>query len=246
MADQVCVYAVVSGGPGALRVTGVSGERLRRARVAGVDLVIGRLARVPPPTAAALTRYDRAVRALMATHGSLLPARYGTCAATLDELAPTLRARREAVRRSLRLVRQRAQMTVRIFHGSEPARGLARGPLAASSQPARRAPAARSQSARSALATSSGGQGRQYLQQRAAEMHIPGAEPLRTAVARWVRAERVERLDRGRLAGSLYHLIPRGAAGAYRCAIERAALDAGLTMVVSGPWPPYAFAELSR
>jgi hypothetical protein len=76
-------------------------------------------------------------------------------------------------------------------------------------------------------------------------MQIPGAEPLRTAVARWVRAERVERLDRGRLAGSLYHLIPRGGASAYRRAIERAALEAGVTMVVSGPWPPYAFAELT-
>ena len=76
-------------------------------------------------------------------------------------------------------------------------------------------------------------------------MHIPGAEPLRTAVARWVRAERVERHDRGRLAGSLYHLIPRGSAAAYRRAVERAALDERLTIVVSGPWPPYAFADLA-
>jgi hypothetical protein len=76
-------------------------------------------------------------------------------------------------------------------------------------------------------------------------MHIPGSDPLRDAVARWVRAERVERHDRGRLAGSLYHLIPRGAADGYRRAIERAAVDAGLTTVVSGPWPPYAFADLS-
>jgi len=41
----------------------------------------------------------------------------------------------------------------------------------------------------------------------------------------------------------MYHLIARGAVPAYRRAIERAALDADLTTVVSGPWPPYAFTE---
>jgi hypothetical protein len=74
-------------------------------------------------------------------------------------------------------------------------------------------------------------------------LQIPGAEPLRAAAARWVRAERRERHDRGRLVGSLYHLIARRSAGPYRRAIERAALDAGLTTIVSGPWPPYAFTE---
>jgi hypothetical protein len=85
--------------------------------------------------------------------------------------------------------------------------------------------------------------GRQFLQRRAAELQIPGAEPLRGAVRKWVRAERTERHDRGRLAGSMYHLIPRGAPAAYRSALQRAALASDLTIVVSGPWPPYAFAD---
>jgi hypothetical protein len=74
-------------------------------------------------------------------------------------------------------------------------------------------------------------------------MQIPGSEPLRAAVKKWVRAERVERHDRGRLAGSIYHLVPRGAAVAYRTSLQRAALAADITVVVSGPWPPYAFAD---
>ena len=52
----------------------------------------------------------------------------------------------------------------------------------------------------------------------------------------------MERQERGRLIGSVYHLIPRGAVSAYQRSLERAALDAGRTTIVSGPWPAYAFA----
>ena len=81
------------------------------------------------------------------------------------------------------------------------------------------------------------------------ETQIPAADPLRMAVAKWVRAERIERHAQdlstspraSQLIGSLYHLVPRTAVPGYRRAIERAALEAGLTTIVSGPWPPYAF-----
>jgi len=43
--------------------------------------------------------------------------------------------------------------------------------------------------------------------------------------------------------GSVYHLVPRASAGVYRRALEAAARDAGLRVVVSGPWPPYAFSS---
>jgi hypothetical protein len=84
------------------------------------------------------------------------------------------------------------------------------------------------------------------LRARAAEARrrkeLPEFAPLGAAVRRWVKAERVERQERGRLAGSVYHLIPRRAVAAYQRTLERAALDAGLTTIVSGPWPAYAFA----
>jgi hypothetical protein len=231
VAEYVCVYAVVSGASGPLRGDGASGERLRRVRVSGLDLVIGHVPRMPRPTVATLKRYDAAVRRLMETHGSVLPARYGTYATTLEELAATTRDRRETLRRSLRLVRHRVQMTVRVFgSGSTPSR-LRTEPESVQSR-------FRVDSEYGDRAT----QGRQFLQRRAAELQIPGAEPLRAAVKKWVRAERTERHDRGRLAGSMYHLVPRGAAAAYRGALQRAAIAAGVTIVVSGPWPPYAFA----
>jgi hypothetical protein len=222
--ELVCVYAVVSGATGPLRADGASGERLRRVRVAGLDLVIGVMPRLPKPTDAALRRYDAAVRRLMQTHGSVLPARYGTCAATLEDLAAATLDRRQTLRGALRRVRHRVQMTVRVFAAGS----RVRGELRVDTAPPRGVGPDR---------------GRQYLQRRAAELQIAGAEPLRTAVKAWVRDERVERHDRGRLAGSMYHLIPRGAAAPYRDALQRAATAAGVTIVISGPWPPYALAE---
>jgi hypothetical protein len=71
---------------------------------------------------------------------------------------------------------------------------------------------------------------------------LPEFGPLADAVTRWVKAERMERQERGRLIGSVYHLIPRSAVAPYRRSLERAALAAGVTTVVSGPWPAYAFA----
>jgi hypothetical protein len=43
---------------------------------------------------------------------------------------------------------------------------------------------------------------------------------------------------------TIYHLVPAAAAHAYRRTAERAAAAAGVPAVVTGPWPPYAFAVL--
>jgi hypothetical protein len=45
---------------------------------------------------------------------------------------------------------------------------------------------------------------------------------------------------------SVYHLIPRGRAKQYARAARAAARRAGLRAVVSGPFPPYAFAPEQR
>jgi hypothetical protein len=42
---------------------------------------------------------------------------------------------------------------------------------------------------------------------------------------------------------TVYHLVPRASAEAYRRALARHAADAGVRVVISGPWPPYAFAD---
>ena len=83
--------------------------------------------------------------------------------------------------------------------------------------------------------------GRDYLRNRAAEArYVPGFDPIRHVVRRWVRAERIERHDK---VTTVYHLIPRGSVDAYRTALARAATAERVRLVVTGPWPPYTFAS---
>jgi hypothetical protein len=78
------------------------------------------------------------------------------------------------------------------------------------------------------------------MRARQRELAVPVFDPLRASVRRWVRDERMEK--RGGVA-SMYHLIPTGSAARYRAALEHAAGEEGLRVIVSGPWPPYAFAD---
>jgi hypothetical protein len=82
------------------------------------------------------------------------------------------------------------------------------------------------------------------LQQRAAAAaharEIPAFEPIRTAAKRWIKEERIEK--RAGVA-TVNHLVPRGSVAAYRAAVERAADRASIRVILSGPHPPYAFAE---
>jgi hypothetical protein len=85
--------------------------------------------------------------------------------------------------------------------------------------------------------------GAAYLRGRARDaaerQRVPEFERVRGAVARWVRAERIEQRAN---VSTVYHLIPRAAAGAYRQALGRAADAHGVALVISGPYLPFAFA----
>ena len=228
----VCVYAFVSRSDRPAGVRGLEGERLRRVRAGGVDVIVGTLKRRPSARTPTLKRYDAIERALAARHPAVLPARFGTCVDDPADLVLLTRGQLIPVRKALRLVRNRVQMTTRVFGGQTGVRpGSDRGQTGVRprSDPKNRAT-----------------QGTQYLRTRAADARrrkeLPEFAPLAAAVRRWVKAERMERQERGRLVGSVYHLIPRSAVAAYQRSLERAALDAGLTTIVSGPWPAYAFA----
>ena len=208
------VYALVSPAPRRIGVTGVAGERLRVITVGTVSAIVGDITRAPTPTEANLRKYDSAMRALARTSPALLPVRFGTQFRDLDELSLVLQSRQSSLRRLLRHVRNRAQITIRMVVD----------PIG-SQRP-------------SGLRTT----GSAYLKDRAAEAaqarEVPGFDPARAAVRRWVKDERVERQAN---VASVYHLIPRSSVDAYRAALDRAARKAGLPLRVSGPWPPYAF-----
>jgi hypothetical protein len=230
---MLCVYALT----GARRLRpgtrGAAGERLRLVRAGAVAAIVGDVARAPRTTIRNLRDYDAALRRLHVERAALLPARFGTCFGAADELVLVLRERQRTVRDALSQVRQRTQMTLRVIAANhEGARSAARKTDLHQSH-------VNGRDAHAQLADA----GSRYLRSRAAEAardrDIPGFEAVRNAVKRWVRAERVEKQ-----AGvvTVYHLVPRGSADVYRAAVERAAAESRLRMVVSGPWPPYAFA----
>ena len=92
------------------------------------------------------------------------------------------------------------------------------------------------------------GPGARYLQRRrregSRERTVYEIAPLRPALGRLVRSERVERhLHALPLLASVYHLVDRGGSGAYLAAVQTAApLLPAVRVTTSGPWPPYAFA----
>jgi hypothetical protein len=208
-----------------ISVRGVMGEPLQAVRIGRIDAIVGRVRAVPTPTDSNLRRYNRVMSALWRRSPALLPARFGTSARDLADLHVMVRGRERVLRRRLSAVRNRAQMTIRVVgsNSSDVGSGSPGGPD-------------------KVRPTGAGKQsGTQYLRSRQREYDVPAFAPLRAAVRRWIRDERVEK--RGGVA-SIYHLVPRGSADRYASAIEKAAREAGVRMIVTGPWPPYAFADI--
>jgi len=220
----LCVYALTRG-TSRVSATGIRGERMRVVREGPLGAVVGALPSVPRGSVGNLRRYDRTLGVLAATLPALLPARFGTCFDEIDELRFVLRSRRPALQRALQHVRGRAQMTIRMVVA----------PAAAAVEP---------EDGRRQRPEDASRPGTAFLRSRAEAAararHVEGFDPVRAAVRRWVRDERVERR-----AGvtTVYHLVPRGSADTYHRALEGAAARAGLRMRVTGPWPPYAFTE---
>lgn len=217
------VYALTDPTPFARALRGTDGERLRLVTVGGVAAIVGEQGRTAPrPTAAALRAYDEVVRRLTLHRPAVLPVRFGTAFHDPAELMFVLRSRQSPLRQAVSEVRRRAQMTVRVLPGSD---AREPGPRVGPRSTARSGPA-----------------GARYLRARAAdaarERQVPEFDRVRPAVARWIRGERV---DKQAGVASVYHLVPRAAADAYRRALEKAASRHGVRVIVSGPWPPYAF-----
>jgi hypothetical protein len=228
---MMCVYALVAPSQKTPGVTGIRGERLRRVSFRRVHAVVGEMRSAPKPTGVAVRRYDAVMRELGDRFPAILPARFGTCVGGMDELAFIVKTREASFARSLRLVRNRVQMTVRIF--SPPS---SRGQSSLSG--------VRGRVAGSELLKRGQRSGTQYLRERAdSARDLPGSEPIRAAVKKWVKAERIERHETRQLAGTLFHLVSRSAVRPYHRAVEKAAMAADVTTLISGPGPPYAFAD---
>lgn len=168
---------------------------------------------------------------------AILPARFGSLLDE-DELETIVSLRRQQLHDAFELVRGCEQMTVRLLgghgqhglhggHGQHGQHGGSRDRAVASP------------------ASDGGTPGRSYLQRRRAEAGypLPDAVPRVSAALRSiVRAEKAEP-GQGAVRAVMYHLIRKGRRRAYLRAIDALVEDvAPMTLKVTGPWPPFAFA----
>jgi hypothetical protein len=215
------VYALLAERPRGAAGDGLAAEPLCFVSVGGVLAAVGDLPAAPPVTRETLLAHDAVVRRLAGAVDAILPVRFGTLLEDETALADAVSARAARLREALDLVAGREQMTLRVF-----------GATAAVEEPPALDPAL--------------GPGARYLESRRRESRraadVPELMPLRGPLAGFVRAERVERHDAPPLCATVYHLVDRGRAAAYRAAVEACAEALAPTRVaVSGPWPPYAF-----
>jgi hypothetical protein len=208
----------------------MAGERLRAIPFDGVMAIVGDVRRRPAASTRNLRQYAAVVESIAARMPAVLPARFGTTFDDVAELTLVLRSRGATMRRRLRAVRGRTQMTIRLL-GSDTSDESYRGPTPVTSRTGVRP---RNKST----------QGTQYLRQRLAVLRtareVPELAPIQPALRRFVKDERVER--RGDIA-TIHHLIPRSMVERYRSAVERTATESDVRLVVSGPFAPYAFAD---
>jgi hypothetical protein len=237
---SLCVYAIV-GRPVNRRLSLIraNGASVRSVHAGATSAVVAECDKPRLPTERALRGHDTVVRRIARVAPAVLPVRFGTLVDSDRSLVELLDAWSEDLGRALALVDRRYQMTLRLFA------------FAGAAPPRRRPPVRNVGSVVVKLHERDTRPGTTYLARRAREdaasQAAPELAPLREAFAPMVAAERIARHDQGALILTAYHLIPRGAAATYRRLLRRHAAALPGRVVLSGPWPPYAFApELRR
>ena len=235
-AASLCVYAIVGrrfGRRVAMAGIRAGGARLRAVNAAATSAMVAERRGALLPTVLALRAHDAVVRRTARIAPAVLPVRFGTLVASERSLVALLDEWSDELLAALALVDGRCQMTLRLF------------------APAGFVPLSEESGAPDPAAVEGNLSGTSYLEGRARAharaQSAPELEPLREALASIVAAERITRHDQGPLLLTAYHLIPRGAAPAYRKLLQRHAALLHARATVSGPWPPYAFVpELRR
>jgi hypothetical protein len=211
---SLLAYAVAEGDAAAIDGVGLDGQPLIAIGDDGVALVVSREPSAPPePTAQTLWRYEEVVERLM-VYEPILPARFGSVLPDEDAARTALRARRDELLRGLERVRGAVELGIRGSWTNAPTQ-----------------PAASS--------------GTEYLLghlevRRRAQRAADVAEPLNALARR----HKVKVLPRPSIPFLAAYLVDRDRTEEF---IELASqlddkFDDG-ELVVTGPWPPYTFAQ---
>jgi hypothetical protein len=207
------VYAIAAA-PVPARVT-AAGRALRAFRIGPLAVIAGRPRNDSVPIEESLRDQHAVVVDLADRFDPLLPARFGS-RMTKERIDATVRPAIDILVSALDHVRGCRQMTVRLIG---------------------RASASHADSGRVSTGTA-------YLARRRAAAHeVPReAAPLIAAVASMVRDQRIQ-AGRGEIRATIFHLVGKPDVDRYRAAANAAVR--GLhpwNALVTGPWPPFAFA----
>jgi hypothetical protein len=220
MSKRLYVYAITDAPIQVDDVPGLACETLSLVDGPSCWLTVGWIAEPPQATVGPLTAQDAVVRTLATRAEALLPLRFGTSFEDERALRASLeRFEADGIRSALARVHGCEQMILRVFRS---------GPATAVTRDAAMGP------------------GTAYLTQRAAAMQVMPAsllESLRSELRSIAREEIAEAAQHAPMIGSVYHLIPRGAAARYHAIVSAWAAPPDITLHVSGPSPAYAFAK---
>jgi hypothetical protein len=183
--------------------------------------VVGEVEDTPSIAPASLRLHDEVVRRVARASDAILPFRFGATVLDAGELTEGLAPRLESLAAALERTRGCDQMTLRLY----------------SEEPAKHPPAG-----------DDAGPGTRWLRERSAgdANSLRELVHLRASLAPHARAEVVETHGSSPpLRASVFHLVERERLHDYRAAV--AGVDSAIAparVVLSGPWPPYAFTEL--
>ncbi|MBS2014914.1 MAG: GvpL/GvpF family gas vesicle protein [Deltaproteobacteria bacterium] len=214
---MMTLYAIVGARPARGLGKGLAGGALSVVSAAGAFVVVER-APASEAGVEAMRAYDRIVRRIARASPAVLPFRFGSAVPDARALATSLAPVRPAIARALAKVEGCVQFTLRVF-----------GEAAPLPAPARRR----------------GGPGTRWLDARMAARRVSEIAPVTASTTPFVRAAKSLRHDRAPLLASVYHLVSRADARRYRAALAAASRAlVAVRVEATGPWPPYAFAEL--
>ena len=189
---------------------------LEVVRAGGAHVVVEK-ASPRDATPANMKKHDVVVKRLARACSAVLPFRFNSVVADRKALAALLDPIAPAIDRALDEVHDAVQFTLRVYGKAAPRAKAKRGE----------------------------GPGTRFMQERLRAHRVPEIEPVTEATRPYVRAARAQRHDREPLLASVYHLVPRDELRRYRAALRTASKAlAGVRVEATGPWPPYAFAEV--
>lgn len=207
---------------------GIARQALSLVR-AGEAWVVVEPAEPRPPSPRAIVAHDRVIRRISKHVPGVLPLRFGSTAPDRAAVQALLAPLAGSLAGAFDRVRGAVQFTLRVSG----ARARLPSPRA-------------------------GGPGTRWLARRIARQQVPEIAAVTEATRPYVREVRVERVDGAgraldrvarapRQLASVYHLVAREDVRGWQRALTRAIeqLPHDVTVTTTGPWPPWAFAELA-